>query len=111
MVLSAPHTPVNWTKKRNKVLGNLSTFLSLLVKCLEVYLQGGEAAAEAPGSALVAILTVLFANLALANTLKVALSSLVQPVSLLFKQAASEQPALTQQLLGKVSDHDFLLNM
>lgn len=99
----APHTPINWTKKKNKVLGNLSAFLSLLVKCLEVYLQGTEAPAEAPGLALVAILTVLFANLALANTVKVALTSLVQPVSLLFKHAASETPAFSQQLLGKVS--------
>lgn len=111
LLLSAPHTPVNWTKKRNKVLGNLSTFLSLLVKCLEVYLQGGEAAAEAPGLALVAILTALFSSLALANTVKMALTSLVQPVSLLFKHAASEPPAFSQQLLGKVSDHDFLLNI
>lgn len=101
LLFSAPHTPVNWTKKRNKVLGNLSTFLSLLVKCLEVYLQVSEAPAEAAGSALVAALTVLFTNLALANTLKVALTSLVRPVSLLFRRAASE--TFSQQLLGKVS--------
>lgn len=103
-MLSAPHTPVNWTKKRNKVLGNLSTFLSLLVKCLGAYLQCGEAAAEAPGVALVAILAALFANLALANTVKVALTSLVQPVSLLFRRAASEPPVFSQLLLGKVPD-------
>lgn len=107
VLLSAPHTPVHWTKKRDKVLGNLSTFLSLLAKCLEVCLQGGEAPAEAPGSALVAILSVLFASLALANTLKAALSSLVRPVGLLFKLAASEPPAFSQQLLGKVSGRDF----
>lgn len=102
MLLSAPHTPVNWTKKRNKVLGNLSTFLSLVVKCLEVYLEAGDAAAEATGLALVAILNVVFTNPALAKTVKAALTLLVQPVSRLFKHAASEAPMFSQQLLGKV---------
>lgn len=89
-------------KKRNKALGNLSTFLSLLVQCLEVYLEDPEATTEATGLALVAILSVLFTNLALANTVTGALTSLTQPVTLFFKHAASEPPRFTSQLLGKV---------
>lgn len=89
-------------KKRNKVLGNLSTFLSLLVQCLEAYLEGSEASSEATGLALVSILSVLFTNLALANTVKEALTSLTQPFTLFYKQAASELPRFTSQLLGKV---------
>ncbi|XP_027146662.1 telomere-associated protein RIF1 isoform X2 [Larimichthys crocea] len=100
--LKSPHTPVNWMKKRNKVLGNLSTFQSLLVQCLEVYLEGPEVFAEATGLALVFILSALFTNLALANTIKEALTSLIQPLTLFSKQAASEPPKFTSQLLGKL---------
>lgn len=101
--LAAPHTPVNWMRKRNKVLGNLSTFQSLLVHCLEVHLEGAEASSEVTGLALVSILSALFTNLALANTVQEALTSLIQPLTLLYKQAASEPPKFSPQLLGKVS--------
>uniref|UniRef100_A0A8C4DQ84 Replication timing regulatory factor 1 n=1 Tax=Dicentrarchus labrax TaxID=13489 RepID=A0A8C4DQ84_DICLA len=100
--LKSPHTPVNWMKKRNKVLGNLSTFQSLLVQCLEVYLEGPEASSEATGLALVSILSALFTNLALANTVKEALTSVIQPLTLFYKQAANEPPKFTSQLLGKL---------
>ncbi|XP_028446635.1 telomere-associated protein RIF1 isoform X2 [Perca flavescens] len=100
--LKSPHTPVNWMKKRNKVLGNLSTFQSLLVQCLEVYLEGPEASSDATGLALVSILSALFTNLSLANTVKEALSSLIQPLTLFYKQAASEPPKFLSQLLGKL---------
>ncbi|KAI3355998.1 hypothetical protein L3Q82_017269 [Scortum barcoo] len=100
--LKSPHTPVNWMKKRNKVLGNLSTFQSLLVQCLEVFLEDLEAPSEATGSALVSILSALFTNLVLADTIKEALTFLIQPLTLLYKQAASEPPKLTSQLLGKL---------
>ncbi|XP_031729268.1 telomere-associated protein RIF1 isoform X2 [Anarrhichthys ocellatus] len=100
--LKSPHTPVNWTRKRNKVLGNLSTFQSLLVQCLEVYLEGPGASSEATGLALVSILSALFTNLALANTIKEALTSLIQPVTLFYKQAASEPPKFSSQLLRKL---------
>lgn len=89
-------------KKRNKVLGNLFTFQSLLVQCLEVYLEGPEAPSEATGLALVSILSALFTNLFLADTVKEALTYLIQPLTLFYKQAASEPPKFTLQLLGKV---------
>ncbi|XP_070831850.1 telomere-associated protein RIF1 [Chaetodon trifascialis] len=100
--LKSPHTPVNWMRKRNKLLGNLSTFQSLLVQCLELYLEGPEASAEATGLALVSILSALFSNLALADTVKESLTSLIQPLTLFYKQAASEPPRFTSQLLGKL---------
>lgn len=91
-------------KKRNKALGNLTTFQSLLVQCLEVCLEGPEdASSEATGVALVSILSALFTNLTLANAVQEALASLIQPLTLFYKQAASEQPELTSQLLAKVS--------
>ncbi|XP_034429423.1 telomere-associated protein RIF1 isoform X11 [Hippoglossus hippoglossus] len=100
--LKSPHTPVNWMRKRSKALGNLSTFQSLLVQCLEVYLQAPDASSEATGVSLVSILSALFTNLVLANVVQEALASLVQPLSLLYKHAASEPPAFTSLLLTKL---------
>ncbi|XP_034418192.1 telomere-associated protein RIF1 isoform X2 [Cyclopterus lumpus] len=100
--LKSPHTPVNWTRKRNKVLGNLSTFQSLLVQCLEVYLQGPELSSDATGLALVSVLSALFGNLGLANTVKEAVTSLVRPLALFYEQAAAEPPRFSSQLLGKL---------
>lgn len=90
-------------KKRNKVLGNLSTFQTLLVQCLQVYLEDTVTSSDATGMALVSILSVLFTNLALANIVKEVLTSLTRPLTQLYKHAASEAPSFTSQLLGKVS--------
>ncbi|XP_035030715.2 telomere-associated protein RIF1 isoform X1 [Hippoglossus stenolepis] len=100
--LKSPHTPVNWMRKRSKALGNLSTFQSLLVQCLEVYLQAPDASSEATGVSLVSIMSALFTNLVLANVVQEALASLVQPLSLLYKHAASEPPEFTSLLLTKL---------
>ncbi|XP_060945167.1 telomere-associated protein RIF1 [Limanda limanda] len=100
--LKSPHTPVNWMRKRNKALGNLSTFQSLLVQCLEVYLQAPKLSSEATGVSLVSIMSALFTNLILANAVQEALASLVQPLSLLYKHAAVELPEFTSLLLTKL---------
>ncbi|KAG7219729.1 hypothetical protein INR49_018892 [Caranx melampygus] len=100
--LKSPHTPVNWMKKKNKTLGNLSTFQSLLVQCLDVYLDDPEASSEATGVALVSVLSALFTNLVLANAIQEVLASLIQPLALFYKQAASEPPKFTSQLLAKL---------
>lgn len=89
-------------RKRNKALGNLSMFQSLLVQCLEVYLEDPETSSEAVGSALLSILSALFTNLVLANVVQEALNSLIHPLTLLYKNAASEPSKFTSQLLGKV---------
>lgn len=95
-------------RKRNKVLGNLSTFQSLLVQCLDIYLEDVEVSSEATGLALLSILSALFTNFALANTVKEALTSLIQPLTLFYKQAASETPKLSSQLQGKVGENSDL---
>uniref|UniRef100_A0A674N161 Replication timing regulatory factor 1 n=1 Tax=Takifugu rubripes TaxID=31033 RepID=A0A674N161_TAKRU len=102
LVSMTPHTPVNWMKKKNKVLGNLSTFQTLLVQCLQVYLEDTVTSSDATGMALVSILSVLFTNLALANIVKELLTSLTHPLTQLYKHAASETPSFTSQLLGKL---------
>ncbi|XP_034072223.1 telomere-associated protein RIF1 isoform X2 [Gymnodraco acuticeps] len=98
--LKSPHTPVNWMKKRNKVLGNLSTFQSLLVLCLEVFLE--EDSSDATGLALASVMSALFTNFSLPNTVTEALNSLVPPLTLFCKQAASEPPKFSSQLQAKL---------
>uniref|UniRef100_A0A3Q3VYT2 Telomere-associated protein Rif1 N-terminal domain-containing protein n=1 Tax=Mola mola TaxID=94237 RepID=A0A3Q3VYT2_MOLML len=100
--LKSPHTPVNWMPKRNKVLGNLTTFQGLLVQCLEVYLDGFYTSSEATGMTLISILSTLFTNFALTNIVKEALTSLIQPLTLFYKQATNELPSFTSQLLEKL---------
>uniref|UniRef100_A0A8D3AKT3 Replication timing regulatory factor 1 n=1 Tax=Scophthalmus maximus TaxID=52904 RepID=A0A8D3AKT3_SCOMX len=101
--LKSPHTPVNWTRKRNKALGNLSAFQSLLVRCLEVYLEASEASSpEASGVALVSVLSALISNLVLANAVQEALASLLPHLTLFYKHAATEPPKFTSQLLAKL---------
>lgn len=92
-------------KKKNKVLGNLSTFQTLLVQCLQVYLEDPSTSSDATGMALISILSVLFTNVALANTVREVLTSLAPHLTQFYKHAASETPTFTPQLLGKVGFH------
>uniref|UniRef100_M3ZE66 Replication timing regulatory factor 1 n=1 Tax=Xiphophorus maculatus TaxID=8083 RepID=M3ZE66_XIPMA len=105
--LKSPHTPLNWTRKRSKALGNLSAFLSLLVQSLQAFLEAPEAAPEAAPDAtplvLISIMSTLFANLILANAVTEALSALVQPLALFYKCAAGGGAEFSPQLQGKVS--------
>ncbi|XP_037095120.1 telomere-associated protein RIF1 isoform X1 [Syngnathus acus] len=100
--LKSPHTPVNWTRKRSKALGNLFTFHSLLVQCLDVYLAGEDVPSETTGMALLSVLSTLFTNLVTANAVKEALSVLIPPLVVLYKQATCEPPRFTTQILGKM---------
>lgn len=100
--LKSPHTPVNWMRKKNKALGNLFTFQSLLGQCLDVYLEDPEASSEATGAALTSIMSTLFTNLVLANAVKEVLTSLIQPLTLFYKQAANESNTVTPQVLSKL---------
>lgn len=101
--LPAPHTPVNWTRKQSKALGNLSAFLSLLVQSLQAFLEAPEMAPDATPLALLSIMSTLFANLVLANAVTEALGALVQPLALFYKSAAGGGAEFSPQLQGKVS--------
>ncbi|XP_054643055.1 telomere-associated protein RIF1 isoform X2 [Dunckerocampus dactyliophorus] len=99
--LKSPHTPGNWTKKRSKALGNLSTFESLLVRCLDVYLAGeDELSSEGTctGMALLSVLSALFTNLVLAHAVKEVLTSLIPPLAVLYQKP----PKFTSQILAKM---------
>ncbi|KAJ0070157.1 hypothetical protein NL108_002477 [Boleophthalmus pectinirostris] len=100
--VKSPHTPVNWMKKRNKVLGNLSTFQSLVVQCLNVFLDECSALSEATGTVLVSILSTLFSNLVLANAVQELLITVVQPLTQLYRQTATEPAKFTSQFVAKL---------
>uniref|UniRef100_A0A667ZUJ5 Replication timing regulatory factor 1 n=1 Tax=Myripristis murdjan TaxID=586833 RepID=A0A667ZUJ5_9TELE len=61
-----------------------------------------EASSEATGLALVSILSTLFTNLALPTAVQEAQTSLTQPLTLFYKQAASEPPIFSSQLVAKL---------
>lgn len=101
---------MNWTRKQNRALGNLSAFHSQLLRCLQVYLEAPEGSPEATGPALVSILSVLFNNLALVDAVKEALRFLVQPLALFYKQAT--MPTCSAHLLEKVgSESQYILQV
>lgn len=100
--IKSPHTPGNWMKKKNKALGNLSTFQCLLVQSVEVYLDECDGSSETTGAALVSVLSTLFTNLVLGNAVKELLTAIVQPLTLLYKQAANEPPTFTAQFGAKL---------
>lgn len=100
--IKSPHTPVNWMKKRNKVLGNLSTFQSLVVQCLDAFLDKCDDLSEATGAMLVSVLSTLFTNLVLANAVQELLAAVIQPLTLLYKQSATEPAMFTSQFGTKL---------
>ncbi|KAM9343250.1 LOW QUALITY PROTEIN: telomere-associated protein RIF1 [Pholidichthys leucotaenia] len=100
--MKSPHTPVNWMKKRTKSLGNLSTLHSLLVQCVEAYLDAPDCPSEMTGLALMSVLSIIFTNLVLANSFRAALTPLIQPLCLLYQRAAAEPLKFSDQLTGKL---------
>ncbi|XP_061092984.1 telomere-associated protein RIF1 isoform X2 [Conger conger] len=101
-----PHTPLSWVRKKNKALGNLTSFQALLVEVLESFLPevSPEALAEGtaapsagsgPGTVLIAILSTLFSNLVLGTAVLGVLSTLPGPLARLYELAGrpqNEQP-------------------
>ncbi|XP_024119721.1 telomere-associated protein RIF1 isoform X2 [Oryzias melastigma] len=102
--LKSPHTPMNWARKQSKALGNLSSFQVLLVQCLHAHLEAVEESSEATGSTLLSILSVLFTNLALTSAIKEALTSVLQPLVLLYEQASGFPTQLLEKLEKLLGD-------
>ncbi|KAG7463900.1 hypothetical protein MATL_G00181560 [Megalops atlanticus] len=110
----SPHTPLSWVRKKNKPLGNLTTFHTILVQTLESFLsqdtpdkpvEGTGVATGGLGTVLITILSTLFSSLALGTAIQGALSSLVAPLSLLYEQASrlqNEQPKFFTSLGPKL---------
>ncbi|KAK3543767.1 hypothetical protein QTP70_027179 [Hemibagrus guttatus] len=94
--MKSPRTPLGWVRKRNKALGNLSTFHMLLVQCLEVFLtlvssEENSAVLSGIGTMLFSIMSILFTNLALPTVIQESVASLSKPLALLYGQFGSSE--------------------
>ncbi|MBN3325458.1 RIF1 protein, partial [Atractosteus spatula] len=83
----SPHTPLSWTRKKSRPLGNLSAFLTLLERCL----QPGPEDAPAAAAGLASVLSSLFGGLSLPAAIREALSRLVAPLAVFYEQSAKTQ--------------------
>ncbi|XP_023694701.2 telomere-associated protein RIF1 [Paramormyrops kingsleyae] len=109
----SPHTPLNWGRKKNKALGNLASFQTLLVLSMDSLLsQGTSETGESSGaslcgaaSVLFAALSVLFNNLAVSTAIQEVVSSLSGLLAAFFEQtgrAQNEQQDFFQSVAPKL---------
>ncbi|XP_051566693.1 telomere-associated protein RIF1-like isoform X3 [Myxocyprinus asiaticus] len=105
--MKSPHTPLSWVRKRNKALGNFSTFHALLMQTLEAFLalDLSETSAEPTSGlclTLISILSILFTNITLPTFIQEVLSTITKPLACFFEQFSSfdEQSNHSAALLG-----------
>ncbi|CAN9498574.1 unnamed protein product [Ophioblennius macclurei] len=102
--LKSPHTPVGWTRKKNRPLGNLSAFLSLLLRSLNGYLDAADSSCESTAllPPLLSVLSALFGGLALADAVLEALARLVPPLARLYGESGGAPDDKLEKLLADV---------
>ncbi|XP_041119155.1 telomere-associated protein RIF1-like isoform X2 [Polyodon spathula] len=102
-IINSPHTPSSWMRKKNKPLGNLTSYMKLLVQVVDSFHTQGDAEplADTPassmvlvGASIINILSVLFSNLSLASAIGESLSSLTRPITTFFQRTAMPQADL-----------------
>ncbi|XP_048862268.1 telomere-associated protein RIF1 [Brienomyrus brachyistius] len=109
----SPRTPLNWGRKKNKALGNLASFQTLLLLSLDSLLSQGAsetvessgASACAAASLLFAALSVLFNNLAVSSAIREVVSSFSAPLAAFFEQTGrpqNEQPDFFSSVAPKL---------
>ncbi|XP_060732470.1 telomere-associated protein RIF1 isoform X2 [Tachysurus vachellii] len=94
--MKSPHTPLRWVRKRNKALGNLSTFHALFVQSLEVFITLASSEANSTvlsgiGAMLFSIVSILFTNISLPTVIQESLASLTKPLALLYGPVISSE--------------------
>uniref|UniRef100_A0AAY4C470 Telomere-associated protein Rif1 N-terminal domain-containing protein n=1 Tax=Denticeps clupeoides TaxID=299321 RepID=A0AAY4C470_9TELE len=94
----SPRTPLGRVRKKGKALGNLSTFLTLLVRSLEAFLtldsqeftvEVSALALGGVGTVLICILSKIFTSVALPTVIQEVISTLIQPLTWLYSQVGS----------------------
>uniref|UniRef100_A0AAY4C3T5 Telomere-associated protein Rif1 N-terminal domain-containing protein n=1 Tax=Denticeps clupeoides TaxID=299321 RepID=A0AAY4C3T5_9TELE len=89
----SPRTPLGRVRKKGKALGNLSTFLTLLVRSLEAFLtldsqeftvEVSALALGGVGTVLICILSKIFTSVALPTVIQEVISTLIQPLTWLY---------------------------
>ncbi|MGH0162935.1 UNVERIFIED_CONTAM: hypothetical protein FKN15_044048 [Acipenser sinensis] len=99
-IINSPHTPSSWMRKKNKPLGNLTSYMKLLVQAVDSFHSQGdsEPLTDTPassmvlvGTSIINILSMLFSNLSLATAIGESLSSLTRPISTFYQRTAKPQ--------------------
>ncbi|XP_033900775.3 telomere-associated protein RIF1-like isoform X1 [Acipenser ruthenus] len=99
-IINSPHTPSSWMRKKNKPLGNLTSYMKLLVQTVDSFHSQGdsEPLTDTPassmvlvGTSIINILSMLFSNLSLATAIGESLSSLTRPISTFYQRTAKPQ--------------------
>ncbi|MGH0154123.1 UNVERIFIED_CONTAM: hypothetical protein FKN15_026263 [Acipenser sinensis] len=99
-IINSPHTPSSWMRKKNKPLGNLTSYMKLLVQAVDSFHSQGdsEPLTDTPassmvlvGTSIINILSMLFSNLSLATAIRESLSSLTRPISTFYQRTAKPQ--------------------
>ncbi|XP_028663921.2 telomere-associated protein RIF1 [Erpetoichthys calabaricus] len=110
----SPHTPSSWKRKKNKPLGNLTSFMKILALAMNSFHKVGisdtavDSSVPSVGSAgmtLLSILSALFCNLSLAQPIQEVLSSLTKPMAAFYERTAktsSELPKIYANLGQKL---------
>ncbi|XP_078537876.1 telomere-associated protein RIF1 isoform X2 [Lissotriton helveticus] len=116
----APQTPTDWAKRKREPLGNLSSFLRLLVKMIDSFhaLASKEPAPEMPASSLVSvgnnligILTSTISRIALASVIRKLFEFLMKPLATFYEKTSksSDVPKVyssfgskLEKLLGEI---------
>uniref|UniRef100_A0AAY4C5S7 Telomere-associated protein Rif1 N-terminal domain-containing protein n=1 Tax=Denticeps clupeoides TaxID=299321 RepID=A0AAY4C5S7_9TELE len=97
-LINSPRTPLGRVRKKGKALGNLSTFLTLLVRSLEAFLtldsqeftvEVSALALGGVGTVLICILSKIFTSVALPTVIQEVISTLIQPLTWLYSQVGS----------------------
>ncbi|XP_039611141.1 telomere-associated protein RIF1 isoform X2 [Polypterus senegalus] len=110
----SPHTPSSWKRKKNKPLGNLTSFMKILALAMNSFHKVGISdtavdssvpSVASAGMTLLSILSALFCNLSLAQPIQEALSSLTKPMAAFYERTAktsSELPKIYANLGHKL---------
>ncbi|XP_041118211.1 telomere-associated protein RIF1-like [Polyodon spathula] len=99
-IINSPHTPSSWMRKKNKPLGNLTSYMKLLVRAVDSFHSQGDAEPLADtrsssmtlvGTSIINILSMLFSNLSLSAAIGESLSSLTRPITTFYQKTAKPQ--------------------
>ncbi|XP_069472589.1 telomere-associated protein RIF1 isoform X2 [Ambystoma mexicanum] len=108
----APQTPTDWAKKKREPLGNLTSFLKLLVKLIDSFhaLASKDSTPEIPTSALVSagssilgIITSTISHIAMASIIRKLLAYVLKPLAVFYERTSksSDVPKVYSSLSSK----------
>lgn len=109
----APQTPTDWSKRKREPLGNLTSFLRLLVKMIDSFhaLASKEPTPEMPtaslvsvGNNIIGILTSTISRIALASVIRKLFEFLIKPLAAFYEKTSksSDVPKVYSSFVSKL---------